>query len=253
MAKPFIAAYKAGKQDPLEYLKEEKLVYWYRPTPKAVECDATDTTMQGGADNSTGNFFTGRPNGFNSMADEVFVVAMLKEAATLHVKVGQVDQTFDAKPGVWPYRVQMDVGTVNFEVLRNGKRVDSLSGQSLKEISNECPCGIYNFNAYVGTLPAESTLDQLQPDGMTMLDKGLKVSCPKNTLTLGTTKPSASSTASLAPSQAPSQTPTQAPSQTPTQAPSQIPDPTQVPVTVTVTVTKEVPAPTQSCACCSMM
>ena len=35
-----------------------------------------------------------------------------------------------------------------------------LDATSLKEIKNECPCGIYNFNAYVGTVP-ESPIDAL--------------------------------------------------------------------------------------------
>jgi hypothetical protein len=41
---------------------------------------------------------------------------------------------------------------------------------------------MHNFNAYVGKLPAPTTIDQLQPAGRAMLSKGLKVSCPANTL-----------------------------------------------------------------------
>ena len=52
---------------------------------------------------------------------------------------------------------------------------------SLKQIVNECPCGIYNFNAYVGTVP-EQPADQLDGDGLAQFSTGLKVQCQSNTL-----------------------------------------------------------------------
>lgn len=182
MAKPFIAAYKAGSQTPIDYLDEEKLVYWYRPTPKEADCDATDTTMHGDADTSSGNFFRGRPNGAHTMTDEVFIVTMLKEPATVEVQSGDKTETFEAPPGVWSHSVPMGVGAQIFKVTRGEETVDSLSGTSLRDITDTCPCGIYNFNAYVGTLPAPETIDELQPDGLAMLTEGLQVECAVNTL-----------------------------------------------------------------------
>jgi len=182
MAKPFIAAYKAGSKFPIDFLDEEKLVYWYRPTPKEVDCDATDTTMQGNPNNASGNFFRGRPDGADTMADEVFIVTMLKEPATVQVQSGCNTEVYEANAGVWSHSVPMGVGAQSFKVTRGGETVDSLCGTSLRDITDTCPCGIYNFNAYVGTLPAEATVDQLQPAGLTMFTQGLQVSCPTNTL-----------------------------------------------------------------------
>ncbi|CAG7931288.1 unnamed protein product [Penicillium olsonii] len=185
MAKPFIAAYKAGSETPIDFLEEEKLVYWYRPTPKEADCDETDTTMHGDADNSSGNFFRGRPDGADSMADEVFIVTMLKEPATVEVQSGDHVETFEADAGVWSHSVPMGVGAQTFKVTRDDEPVDSLCGTSLRDITDTCPCGIYNFNAYVGTLPAEDFIDELQPAGLTMLTEGLQVECAVNALGSG--------------------------------------------------------------------
>ncbi|KAJ5919779.1 alpha-1-3-glucanase/mutanase [Penicillium verhagenii] len=180
MAKPFIAAYKAGSTEPLPYIEEDKLVYWYRPTPRDVNCDATDTTMTGNANNASGNFFRGKPNGWESMNDEVFVVALLKTPAQVHVKSGSNSHTFQAPAGISSWSAPMGVGQQQFAVTRSGRTV--LSGTSLKDIVDYCVCGIYNFNAYVGTLPGPATIDRLQPAGLASLSQGLKVACPTNTL-----------------------------------------------------------------------
>jgi hypothetical protein len=183
MAKPFIAAYKAGVTVALPYIQEEKLVYWYRPTKKDLNCDATDTTMEGNPNNSSGNFFAGRPNGYETMTDEVFVVSLLKSPARVTVHSGDQSATFDAPAGISAHRAPMGVGKQQFAVSRNGQ--DILSGTSLKDIVDSCICGIYNFNAYVGTLPAPATIDRLQPAGRAMLSQGLRASCPTNTLGVG--------------------------------------------------------------------
>lgn len=67
MLKPFIAAYKAGVDTVLDFVSEEKLVYWYRTTEKGIICDVTDTAMR----NDSASFFRGRPYGWESMTDEV--------------------------------------------------------------------------------------------------------------------------------------------------------------------------------------
>jgi hypothetical protein len=180
MSRPFIAALKANASSADAFVTDEKLIYWYRPTPKSVNCDATDTTMEGNPNNSSGNFFRGRPNGADSMEDSVFVVSLLKSAASLTVQSGNKSQEIKVSTGINAYSVPMGVGKQKFTLTRGDKTI--LSGTSLKDISDTCICGIYNFNAYVGVLPDESAIDQLQPAGLALISQGLKVACPTNTL-----------------------------------------------------------------------
>ncbi|KAJ6038422.1 uncharacterized protein N7446_005222 [Penicillium canescens] len=179
MAKPFISAYKASSTLPSNYLEEEKLIYWYRPTPKSTDCDATDTTIRS-ADNGGDSFVAtcGRPDGADTMQDSVFVVTQLKQPALVAVTSGMNIQTFYAPRGIRAWTVPMSVGAQSFHVERDGKMVDELSGTSLRDIVDGCICGIYNFNAYVGTLPADAEVDRLAPDGRALLEQGLRVPCP---------------------------------------------------------------------------
>ncbi|KAJ4856940.1 glycosyl hydrolase family 71 domain-containing protein [Trichoderma breve] len=167
MAEPFIAAYKQGSNDPAPHITEDKIVYWFRPTLSSINCDATDTTM-GDADNSTGNYFKGRPDGYQTLQDKVFIVTLLKEAGTLEVTVGGNTQTFQAAAGANKFSVDMAPGPISF-------KVNGLSGDAGMQILDHCPCGIYNFNAFVGTIPA-GVPDQLQPAGYSNIMNGLKVS-----------------------------------------------------------------------------
>ncbi|OOF96081.1 glycoside hydrolase family 71 protein [Aspergillus carbonarius ITEM 5010] len=180
MSKPFVAAYKNGDKSVDKYITEEKLIYWYRPTPKDVNCDSTDTTMDGNPNNSTGNFFRGRPNGWETMKDEVFVVSLLKSPGTIQVASGPNSQKFEAPAGANAFTVPMGVGQQKFALVRDGKTV--LSDTSLKNIVNTCICGLYNFNAYVGTVPPPTTVDKLGPAGLAALQQGLRAACPTNTL-----------------------------------------------------------------------
>lgn len=182
IAKPFIAAFKDGATSADSYVSADELVYWYRPTPKDLDCDATDTTMVA-ANNASGNYFEGRPNGYEDMEDAVFIVTLLTQPGTITVDSGGNVQEFLAPGGISAYKVNMKVGTQQFFLTRNGQTI--MSAQSLKDISNVCPCGIYNFNAYVGTVP-ESVPDQLQPDGLNSLVAGLHVSTCAPTPSLGT-------------------------------------------------------------------
>ncbi|EIT73370.1 glucan endo-1,3-alpha-glucosidase agn1 precursor, putative [Aspergillus oryzae 100-8] len=173
LARPFIAAYKAGASSVNEYIKEEQLIYWYRPSPRGANCDATDTCMVP-ADNSSGNYFMGRPNGWESMDDVVFVVSMLKSPANIQISSGNSQQVFEAKAGATAFKAPMGVGKQSFAVVRDNKMV--LAGTSPKDIIEGCVCGIYNFNAFVGMLPPEP-LDPLQPDSLSRFAQGLKVQC----------------------------------------------------------------------------
>ena len=98
MAKPYIAAYKAGSNSVGDYIKSDQIIYWYRPTLKSASCDSTDNTMKP-ADNSTGNFFEGVPNGADAVSDSIFVVALLTEAATVQVSSGSNSKTFTGQAG----------------------------------------------------------------------------------------------------------------------------------------------------------
>ncbi|KAJ5734585.1 glycosyl hydrolase family 71-domain-containing protein [Penicillium manginii] len=180
MAKPFITAFKAGEPTADKYVNEEKLIYWYRPTPKSLNCDSTDTTTTGNPNNSSGNFFRGRPNGWETMEDSIFVVTMLKSPAKLSVTSGNNSQDFEAMSGINAFSIPMGVGPQKFEASREAKVF--LSGTSMKDIVDTCVCGIYNFNAYVGTIPSSSGIDSLQPDGLALLSQGLRAPCPTNTL-----------------------------------------------------------------------
>ncbi|KAE8151543.1 glycosyl hydrolase family 71-domain-containing protein [Aspergillus avenaceus] len=182
MAKPFIAAYKAGACYPDDFIQEERLVYWYRPMPKWVDCDATDTTMQGNDNITSGDFFRGRPHGSETMEDSVFIVTLLKEPADVEVSSGSNTRVFQAPAGAHEWSIPMGVGAQSFQVRREGYLVEALSGVSQRDIAAEGPYGIYNFNAYVGTLPAEPEIDRLQPDGMAMLSHGLRPAGPPNNM-----------------------------------------------------------------------
>ncbi|KAF9009134.1 hypothetical protein BDZ89DRAFT_1048041 [Hymenopellis radicata] len=173
MAKPFIAAYKAGESSVNSRITSDQIVYWYRASPRDTNCDATDTTM-GAANNASGNYFNGRPNGWQTLEDSVFVVPLLTSSGTVTVNSGGIQYTINAPAGASAWSVPMGLGAQTFTLSRNGATV--LSDTSLKQIKAECPCGLYNFNSYVGTVPAGAS-DPLGSDGLSRLTTGLKVAC----------------------------------------------------------------------------
>jgi hypothetical protein len=136
--------------------------------------------------NASGNYFEGRPSGADDMQDSVFVITLLKDDASLLVTSGNNTQTFDAKAGANAFTIPMGLGKQTFSVSRNSAAIGGLSGDSLKDITDVCSCGIYNFNAYVGTLPAGES-DSLGPDGLGSLTAGLHVSTCSATLSLDST------------------------------------------------------------------
>lgn len=173
MAKPFIAAYHAGATSVTSFITSDQLIYWYRPELRTLNCDATDTTM-GPSNNASGNYFNGRPDGWNTMADSVFVVALLRSPGVVTIRSGGNSQSFNAPAGATAFQVDMQVGQQQFTLTRGGNTV--LSAVSLKDVSATCICGIYNFNAFVGTVPAGFS-DPLGPDGLNLFTKGLNVQC----------------------------------------------------------------------------
>jgi len=175
MAKPFITAYKNGVTQVRDYVLKDQLIYWYRPTLKSLNCDATDNTAGG------------RPEGWEQMSDSVFVVALLTAPGTVTVQSGSKTVSFDAPIGATAFQVPMGVGAQRFTLTRRSTTV--LTGRSLRDVSSVCPCGLYNFNAYVGMLPdtsSSSSPDALGADGLVSLTKGLKVTTCQAKPSLGT-------------------------------------------------------------------
>lgn len=180
LSTPYIAAYKAGATSVDEYITEDKVVYWYRRTLASLDCDATDTTMQP-ANNDSGNYFMGRPDGWESEPDVVYVATLLTESATLTVNSGSNSDTQEIPAGANLFTISAGVGSQSFTLARGGSTV--MEGTSLMDISDVCPCGLYNFNAYVGSLPA-GPADSLLPEGLASLTAGLHVSTCSATPTL---------------------------------------------------------------------
>ncbi|KAJ6050645.1 CAZyme family GH71 [Penicillium canescens] len=145
VAKPFIDAFKQGASSPDEFVTSDKLVYWYRPNPREIYCGVTDTCMSE-ADNSSGNYFIGRPDGWQQLNDSVFVVSLLTSAATVRVSSGGNVYSYEAPLGVSAKEVSMGLGPQSFAVIRGGQTI--LSGTGTTEITDECVYGAYNYNAY---------------------------------------------------------------------------------------------------------
>lgn len=186
LSKPFIAAYKNKDTDVSKYIQNEELVYWYRRNLKGLNCDATDTTYNRPANNASGNYFEGRPDGWDSMDDAVYVAAFLKSAGTVTVTSGGTTQSFQGNAGANIFQVSANLGHQTFTLTRNGQTV--FTGTSLMDITNVCACGIYNFNTYVGTVPAGFD-DPLQGDGLASLTIGLHVTTCQAQASLGTNPP----------------------------------------------------------------
>lgn len=98
------------------------------------------------ANNGSGNYFMGRPDGWQSMQDAIFVVSLLQSSANVQVNSGGTLYTYEAPVGAFAQQIPMKIGVPSFTVIRNGSSV--LSGTSLKPIIGGCVCGLYNFNAY---------------------------------------------------------------------------------------------------------
>ncbi|KAL7817948.1 carbohydrate-binding module family 24 protein [Trichoderma aethiopicum] len=209
LAKPFIAAFKNGDTDVSKYIEDEHVVYWYRRNLKSLNCDATDTTFNAPANNASGNYFEGIPNGWQTMDDDVYVVTLLKSSASLSVTSGGNSRSFNVPAGATLNTVPAGLGKQSFAVSRNGQNI--LSGTSLMDITDVCNCGIYNFNAFVGELPA-GPRDVLGHDGLTSLTVGLHVTTCLPQPSLGT-NPSVPASQPASPTSAkPSKTSSAAPS-----------------------------------------
>ncbi|POR32211.1 Mutanase [Tolypocladium paradoxum] len=197
--KPFIAAYKDKAKSVNDYITEDKVIYWYRRTLRDLKCDSTDAIS--GRPANSGNYFQGRPNGWESMDDVVYVWwrrSSKKRAPSGPVR-GQC-KTENAPAGAHIFTVPAAVGPQTFKLTRGSGTV--FEGTSLIDISNVCPCGIYNFNAYAGTLPAGFS-GPLQSHGLASLSIGLHVTTCEAKPSLGTNPPGQVTATTTKPSQSP--------------------------------------------------
>lgn len=170
MAKPYMAAWKANSLDVTSFITSDSLTYWYRSTVKGVECAATDNCEEP-ASATYPDYFVGKPNGWDLLNDNIFVVALLTEAGTVTVTSGDNEPvTLEAQQGQNSFTIPFTAGSQKFELTRNGNTI--LSGTSLKSIDTVCTCGFYNFNAYSGSLPT-ATPASLRSDAYSNFDAGL--------------------------------------------------------------------------------
>ncbi|KAI8716218.1 hypothetical protein NCS52_00914900 [Fusarium sp. LHS14.1] len=183
LSKPYIAAYKAKDTNVAKYIEKDQLIYWYRRNLKALNCDSTDTTSNNPPPNPNENYFMGRPDGWDTMEDVVYVISLLKSAGTVTITSGGNSVTKDVGAGATLIKVNAGVGKQTFTLKRGSSTV--LSDTSLMDITNVCACGLYNYNAYVGTVAAGFT-DPLDSAGLASLTVGLHVTTCQAKPSLGT-------------------------------------------------------------------
>ncbi|OJJ73093.1 hypothetical protein ASPBRDRAFT_73559 [Aspergillus brasiliensis CBS 101740] len=134
--KPYIAAYKSGDSKPA--ITQEGLVYWYRPTPKGVNCPEDNMPA---------------PNGFQMLSDSIFVATMLNSPATLTVTSGSnAPVKVEVPAGIVTTNVTMGIGAQKFQVSRNGQII--LDGKGGLDVADRSK--YYNFNVFVGSILGSS-------------------------------------------------------------------------------------------------
>ena len=105
LSKPFIKAYKDGARSVNSCIEKEQIVYWYRRTLRTLDCDATDTTADRPANNNSGNYFMGRPDGWESMDDVVYIASLLRSPGTVTVHSGGQTKTEKVPAGAHIFTV----------------------------------------------------------------------------------------------------------------------------------------------------
>lgn len=227
MAEPYIAAYKAGAKEVT--VSQDKLVYWYRPSPKAA-CGAWD--------------------GIDTLQDAVFVVALLQTAGTVTVTSGGNTKSFDAPAGASAYQVDMATGKQTFTLARDGGDVFSSTGSL--EISDNC--SPVNLNAFVGVAKGDgssapaavTTAAASQPEEVVVPSETAVAPVSETALPVETIVPS-NSTAELPISTtvgAPFQPGTPVPTEIPTTSAEAVSVIPETPVATPAVTASEEPAPT---------
>lgn len=136
LAVPYIEAFKTGASAPV--IKDEMLVYWYRPHLKDASCDNTDVCGS-------------KPTGWSFLDDAVFVAAATQSGGTVTVTSGSnAPVTSSVAAGIQVFQVPMGVGAQSFKLTTStGKSGTATSNVT---ISADCWNGIYNFNYHSGLI-----------------------------------------------------------------------------------------------------
>ncbi|KAF2092210.1 glycoside hydrolase family 71 protein [Saccharata proteae CBS 121410] len=142
----YIAQYKTGAPT----VSTEKLQFWYRLTPgDAGTTEATGDNCAGSYDINTGTQTCYAAS--EIVQDKVFFTALLSEAATVTVKIGDNDAIEFAAGDVGPNHFAQDfngqTGNVTVAIVRDGTTVATATGPA---ISASPASGTTNFNAWVG-------------------------------------------------------------------------------------------------------
>ncbi|WWC96275.1 hypothetical protein V866_003142 [Kwoniella sp. B9012] len=140
---PYIKAWKSGSKTPI--VDKDQVFYWYRPHLKSAECDSTDN-------------YGSKPDGWDIVADTVFVTTMTKLGGTIKVTSGSNQPVLKlVKPGVQSVEIPMAAGKQTFEffTLTGGYK----KGEATVEVSDQCwkpmtsnYTAIYNYNYHSGVL-----------------------------------------------------------------------------------------------------
>ncbi|OCF72760.1 hypothetical protein I204_05989 [Kwoniella mangroviensis CBS 8886] len=140
---PYIKAWKSGSKTPI--VEKDQVFYWYRPHLKSAECDSTDN-------------YGSKPDGWDIVADTVFVTTMTKLGGTIKVTSGSNQPVSKlVKPGVQSVEIPMAAGKQTFEffTLTGGYK----RGEATVEVSDQCwkpmtsnYTAIYNYNYHSGVL-----------------------------------------------------------------------------------------------------
>lgn len=136
----YIAAYKAGTRD--VPITQEGLVYWYRLTPKG-NCNPGGTTCP---DPPHPPLLPPK----ECADDTINVTSLSGSDAKVVISIGgQVVGTGSVKKGAAFVSAPFNgkVGQVTVKLIRPGKPVIQATGVA---ISNDCPGGLTNWNAWVG-------------------------------------------------------------------------------------------------------
>lgn len=148
----YISAYKAGNTTTVNQVyDEEKIVYYHRTNPSSAGSTGGTTA------NTATQGQTPAPPQLASQ-DSIFMDVLVKAPSTVTVQIGgNTPTTLTASvPGINHLSVPFNgqTGQVKYTVTRAGQTILSTVGA---EITTNCPDGIVNWNAIVGSANATST------------------------------------------------------------------------------------------------
>jgi len=121
------------KNNAAPQITQDKIYVFYRLFPKNQQCN--DPTGLGPVQNG------------QSMDDDIYVVSLLKSAATVTIHTGGQSKSFDVKAGLTTSTLPFATGSQSVTVTRNNAQVGSKTFS--KQISNSCTDGnLYDMNTF---------------------------------------------------------------------------------------------------------